>query len=98
MDFFKIRGRSGPNNNILRLDFLFHICIVNIANCILIKKKYEHCSHTFMPIHTRLKPKKKQNQHETHNQRTHTYAYIYTHTHTHTHTHTYTYSYTYINE
>ena len=36
MDFFRIDGRSGPN--ILRLDFLFHIYIVNIANCILIKK------------------------------------------------------------
>ena len=37
MDFFRIDGRCGPN--ILRLDFLFHIYIVNIANCILIKKK-----------------------------------------------------------
>ena len=37
MDFFRIDGRSGPN--ILRLDFLFHIYIVNIANCILIKRK-----------------------------------------------------------
>ena len=36
MDFFRIDGRCGPN--ILRLDFLFHIYIVNIANCILIKK------------------------------------------------------------
>ena len=37
MDFFWIDGRNGPN--ILRLDFLFHIYIVDIANCILIKKK-----------------------------------------------------------
>ena len=51
---------------------------------------YEHSSHTFMPIHTRLKPKKKQNQHQTHNQRTHT-MHIYTHTHTHARAHTYTY-------
>ena len=36
MDFFRIDGRCGPN--ILRLDFLFHIYIVDIANCILIKK------------------------------------------------------------
>ena len=36
MDFFRIDGRSGPN--ILRLDFLLNIYIVNIANCILIKK------------------------------------------------------------
>ena len=59
---------------------------------------YEHCSHTFMPIHTRPKPKKNKNQHQTHNQRTHTNAYIHTHTHTththttHTHTHTHTHT------
>ena len=49
---------------------------------------YEHCSHTFMPIHTRLKPKKnKTNTKHTINE--HTQMHIYTHTHTHTHKYTY---------
>ena len=44
---------------------------------------YEHCSHTFMPIHARLKPKKKN---KTNTKHTHT---KHTHTHTHTHIHIY---------
>ena len=48
MDFFRIDGRTGPN--ILRLDFIFHIYIVNIANCILIKKihRYKNLVNMFL--------------------------------------------------
>ena len=49
MNFFRIDGRSGPN--ILRLDFLFHIYIVN---CILIKKicypKYNYMYYMYIII------------------------------------------------
>ena len=51
MDFFRIDGRSGPN--ILRLDFLFHIYIVNIANCILIKKI---CSELLLNKMSKIEP------------------------------------------